>query len=209
MKNNGDDGGDVDIAFQFESAVNIDDVLPISASFMPNVRNMSYSSQFYLAEIKRSCDSTHMDRKVEQFVNFYYELFSSKQERYKKLNLRGINSVVKDAITHNAVLLFVFNGADNVNVWNVIKRKIKKKSNKTEDDTIHGRRVVCVYCSSAELIKWRDLQEKDEIIEEKEQIIEKNEQEIKVLKAEIEKLNKRKLEQTEVGQPKKRRKPNP
>jgi hypothetical protein len=185
-KTNKKDAGDVDIAFQFKKESELTSILPQKCFFRPNIRQNNISAKNYLAEIKRSCPLVRERDNIRQFVNFYHTLLGPNREANLRLNKAPsqIQRAVDDA---NTVLLFVFNGADNQSVYGTMKRTIKNITG-DENGKIMGRLVVTVWCPSADLIKWRDLIEKDAIIEEKDAIIEEKDAVIEEKDAIIEKV---------------------
>ena len=93
-----------------------------------------------------------MDKHINQFISFYRVLL----DPAKRGEIRGWKKCpkfLKEALDSQdyLVLLFVFNGANNV-------RCLRKKLN--GDLKIHGHDVVTAWCPSEELIKWDDMQEK-------------------------------------------------
>jgi hypothetical protein len=168
-RKNSTDAGDVDIAFSFKEECKLISILPSSCFFRPDIRHKKISTMNYMAEIKRSCPLVRQESNIKQFVAFYYTLLGP-----GRANLRldrapnRIRHAVDDA---NSVLLFVFNGADNVSVYDMMKSTIEKITG-DKNGRIMGHLVVNVWCPSADLIKWRDLLEKDAVIEEKDAVIE-------------------------------------
>ena len=157
-------------------------------------------SNCFVAEIKRSM-STGCEKKINQFVRFYSGLFGGKYEFQKadnslvksgnKLFGRPLNKVITNPRTQ---LLFVFNGEDIGHVQTVMRTKIREYLGNS-DMLIHGHPVICVWCDSAELIKWKEdmlskekdeiIELKDEIIGQKDEIIGQKDQIIKQLKEEL------------------------
>ena len=169
-KNKNKSAGDIDIAFEFKTLVAAERLLPEGKyMFRPEYGSIP-SAKHYLAEIKRSCSHGNEERNIKQFVNFYYALFGPGKSKLR-LNASVPKSVLDALNDTETVLLFVFNGADSV----TIHEKMKEEINNTTGDAnfkICGHTVLCVWCASSEMIKWKEILEKDAVIEEKDAVIE-------------------------------------
>ena len=80
---------------------------------------------------------------------------------------RVISDELKEILTNvDYPLVFLFNNADNVSVWNRMQHWIRVIC-KTNDSKIHGKKVLTVFCKSNELINWESNMQKDAIIAQK------------------------------------------
>jgi hypothetical protein len=182
------DISDIDFILMTDCELSLyEDIFPkTKLNIRPSIGSAAaaHNSNCFVAEIKRSMN-TNCNEKVDQFVRFYSGLFGGKYTFKKADNsivkssksLFGdlLNEVVANSRTQ---LLFVFNGEDIARVQTVMLEKINKHL-KNDSMMIHGHPVICVWCDSAELIKWKEImqsKEKDEIIEQKDEIIEQKDE---------------------------------
>ena len=94
-----------------------------------------------------------MDKHLNQFVSFYGALLDP--ARRNGIKWKSLPKFLKEALdSDDLVLLFVFNGADNVKVERCMRKKLNG------DLKIHGRDVVTVWCPSEYLILWDGMLEK-------------------------------------------------
>jgi hypothetical protein len=192
-RKNGEEAGDIDAIIDSDTALAVSDLFPsVSLSIRPRQSERPKKGCIYLAEIKRSLSDSNTQGKIEQFVHFYYDLLCN--DGLSSVKTKRIPSNHRKVIfDSNATLLFVFNGEDQVKVEKTMRQEIQKATGKSEMK-IAGRDVVCVWCDSAELIKWKELQlskNNYKIIKEKDKIIEEKDKEIEEKDKEIEDLRKR------------------
>ena len=92
-------------------------------------------------EFKRSCQvqkkggSFCPNTKLDQFISFYREYFSTFET------------------TTQGPIIFAFNGADHVEVWNYLKAKLG------EEMKLHGHDVFCVHIDSDDVARWETQKE--------------------------------------------------
>ena len=142
VKHKKDETGDVDAAFRFRDAVGIEDILPIGRKIeVLSKGKASPKSQHFLCEIKRSCDERSVDRHVEQFIRFYTDLITNKEERRMD---EFILQALRDSST---ILVFLFNGAEFHKVRQAMNAKL-------DQGKLVGLRVAVVWCPSDSLTKW-------------------------------------------------------
>jgi hypothetical protein len=194
---NDNDIGDIDFMLTTDYELSVyEDLFPMTKLSIRPPRGTAaaaHKSDCFLAEIKRSMNVGD-DKKIDQFVRFYSGIFGGEYEFQKANNstvkstkslfARPLNKVVANPRTQ---LLFVFNGMDLAHVQTVMRRKIESYLGNNEMK-IHGHPVICVWCDSAELIKWKEgmlSKEKDEIIVQKDEIIVQKDEVIKQLKEEL------------------------
>ena len=194
------DIGDIDFMLTTDYELSVyEDLFPmIKLNIRPpkGTATAAPNSNCFVAEIRRSMNA-RCEEKIDQFVRFYSGLFDGEEsfrkadgsivKSSKKLFGGPLNEVVTNPRTQ---LLFVFNGQDIAHVQTVMRKKINDYLGNC-DMMIHGHPVVCVWCDSAELIKWKEgmlSKEKDEII--------------KQLKKE---LKRNRADQKEMGRKKKRK----
>jgi hypothetical protein len=106
----------IDICFKFKVDKNIIDLLPIETLIRPMTKsvNQKIESKCFIAEIKRYCTEEMAVQYVNQFVDFYFELFSGEHNYILQKS-----KVVKQCIeNNNTILLFLFDGVDNIFVVN-------------------------------------------------------------------------------------------
>ena len=169
-RKNGQDAGDIDVAFEFKYKKSIQTIFPSKCVYRPDIHNKDYRAQFFLAEVKRSCNMKDKLKHIKQFVAFYSLLLG--KNRYKRTKFAEIPASIQRAIeSKDTILIFVFNSADSVTVYKQMQEEIQNFTG-DKDGKIMGRRVICVWCSSSELISWETILSKDKIIEEKNAIIE-------------------------------------
>lgn len=169
----GDRLGDVDAIIHSTSPLSVyHDLFPTSClSIRPPKESLTAasSSNCYVAEIKRSMNSG-FDSKIDTFVRFYGGLFSDSLE-FTKRDLTTVRTTttkllgkpLRKAVSNpNTNILFVFNGQDLAAVQTRMRQSIRDHLG-NEDMKIHGHRVICVWCDSAELIKWKDMMQKQEM----------------------------------------------
>ena len=148
------DVGDIDGAVVFDSTKALAEIFPQWAKFPQDIR--STRSQYFFVEFKRSCQEKTMGTRLQQFISFYRQLLDPANR--DKFRINRWPKFLRDALnSSDLVLLFVFNGEDNVKVQRTMRNAL--------GDTmrIHGRLVVTVHCSSEQLILWEEMQLKDEL----------------------------------------------
>ena len=149
----GDTIGDIDSAVTFNNHQSVASIFPAMAKFPTSERIRSLTSRHFFVEFKRSCHVLAMDKHINQFVSFYTELLDPAKR--DEIQWKKFPKFLKEALdSQDLVLLFVFNGADNVMVERCLRKKLGG------DLKIHGHDVVTAWCPSEELIKWDDMQEK-------------------------------------------------
>jgi hypothetical protein len=131
-RNDGSDMGDTDIF------VEVDNMQPIMLKYILPLTNCIWNpkpiDKTFLTvhmEVKKTCDHNSISKNTVQFVKFFSELFES--NRCEEPN--------------NHPILFVFNGSDNIKVWESIKSK-------TNNGFIHGHPVFTVWVDSDYLSRW-------------------------------------------------------
>jgi transcriptional/translational regulatory protein YebC/TACO1 len=110
------------------------------------------------------------DSKIDTFVRFYGGLFSDSLEFTKsdlttvsRTTTRLLGTSLRNAVSNpNTNILFVFNGQDLATVQTRMRQSIRNHLG-NEDMKIHGHLVICVWCDSAELIKWKEMMQKQEM----------------------------------------------
>jgi hypothetical protein len=147
-------------------------IFPVNSFFRPDIRHKGFIGKHFLAEIKRSCPLVHQEAKIKQFVKFYNELLGPGKTN---LRLDRTPRLIQDAINDpTTVLLFVFNREDSTTVEDTMRRKIEKMT-RDKHGKIESHPVITVWCNSADLIKWREILEKDrEILDKGREILEKD-----------------------------------
>jgi hypothetical protein len=110
-------------------------------------------------EVKRTCDSRNVDKNTTQFVKFYSNYCKSPHRQEEG---------------ENHPILFVFNGADNVEVWNQIFTKAR-------GNTICGHPIYSVWVNAGELSRWELGMINEKLVQEKIEFLEKTELEKKKL----------------------------
>ena len=178
--------GDIDSAVTFKNDQSVASIFPAMAKFPTSERIRSLTSRHFFVEFKRSCHENAMDKHINQFVSFYGALLDP--AKHDVIQRKKFPKFLKEALdSQDLVLLFVFNGEDNVKVERCLRKKLKG------DLKIHGHVVVTAWCPSEELIKWDDMQEKARL-EANEARLEANEARLKAnearLEAEIERLRR-------------------
>ena len=149
----GNDAGDVDICFLFSDEVLVTEILPNTSVIQPDSDIDKCKAKYFLAEIKRSCDNQHVVKKVTQFVKFYSSLFDPANQG--SLNLTTLNPVVLNAIRNpHTILLFVYNGDDNVTVEAEMQQAICTTTG-SNNFMIHQHKVFIVWCKSTTLSGWK------------------------------------------------------
>lgn len=157
-KNNktNDEGGDIDFLFAFNDKREflLHDILPdCNKQIRPTkiAQRLNHESfPAVMAEIKRSLgDSDRLANKVNQFVNFYFDLLSGGF----KIGARNVEEIVSN---ERAKLLFVFNGEDSSKVEKQMRDSIRAVTGEKlgEAMSICGREVICLWIDSSDLIKW-------------------------------------------------------
>lgn len=145
------DVGDIDTAVAFTSAETLADIFPPCAKFPepPSIRTTK--SRYFFVEFKRSCHEKSMGKYLKQFVSFYGQLLDP--ANHDRFRTDGWPESLRESLkSPDLVLLFVFNGEDNVKVQDAMRVALGGQME------IRGRQVVTVHCSSEELIKWDDMQ---------------------------------------------------
>ena len=186
--------GDIDSAVTFENDQLVTSIFPVMAKFSNSSKRIrSLTSRHFFVEFKRSRHENAMDKHINQFVSFYKVLLDPAKR--DEIQRRKFPNFLKKALdSQDLVLLFVFNGADNVKVERCLRNKLDNVLK------IHGHDVVTAWCPSEELIKWDDMQEKARLeanearLKANEARLEANEARLKaneaLLKAEIERLRR-------------------
>jgi hypothetical protein len=171
------DIGDIDVALDFSSrgVIPLSFILPACNRIFRPAGSENISTKAVLCEMKRSCSPKYMKGKVEKFIKFYSILLDPANSSYLRVSGKMVDNWLMDLITDvNVPLLFVFNGADLVAVYNHFASIL-------QDGAIHGHRVIVVFCKSEALITWgpalaieaelkakdAELQEKDAELQEK------------------------------------------
>lgn len=158
FRNNGEQAGDIDILIKSNAeAIAVTDLFPPGAAlFRPDAGEMK--NRHFFAEIKRSIQQKYVVDKINAFVKFYVDLFSSSELRIQRGS--STSQLINDP---NTVLLFVFNGSDHNYVERLMRQAINDSLHNT-DMLIYGHRVICVWCDSSKLIPWRQFLENDDKI---------------------------------------------
>jgi len=166
----GNDASDIDIAIKLKHPISsIADLFPTEKlQIRPLETNLASVGKTFLGEIKRSMGETHKNKeKIVKFVDFYSGLLSpsrmvkrSNRERAKKLEIIT-DPFLRDIINNKqTTLLFVFNGMDSAEVVKLMRERIESKTNvkmsARGDLFIHERKVLCIWCNSANMIKWKE-----------------------------------------------------
>ena len=151
--------GDIDLVARVGTPKPLSTLFPVgSCSIQPNGSQAIEISGF-ICEIKRTCDAYRMEEKLRQFVTFYNKYLSATAPTQMK-SRDGSNKVVSPALLNmisdvNTPLLFVFNGTDNVTVWNRMQVMITNICGTADGTMIHGHRVFTIFCLSHKLIEWQ------------------------------------------------------
>ena len=149
------DVGDIDSAVIFPSRKALAEIFPIWAKF-PQPSSRSTTSRYFFAEFKRSYNENTMRTRIQQFVSFYRQLLDPANR--EKFHTGQWPKFLRDALdSHELILLFVFNGEDNVKVQRTMRAALGNTL------YLHGRLVVTVHCPSEQLIMWKDMQVKEEV----------------------------------------------
>jgi hypothetical protein len=159
-KHDGDEMGDIDILLQAQEPLELKKILPQThCKWNPDPAGKIFETLHI--EVKRTCDSRTVAKNTNQFVNFYTNLCK------EKCPVTG----------ENHPILFIFNGADNIEVWRQIVSKAKGK-------TICGHPIYSVWVDSEALAQWELGMLNEKLEREKQELLEK---------VEIDRLEKQEL----------------
>ena len=168
----GNDITDIDAAVVFANPVSVaNDLFPTSNLSIRPEACYSLTGQKFAIEIKRSVGTKQFAaQKIDRCVNAWNTILTTP--------LFAASDLVRDIMQDkNAVLIFLFNGEDMVEVEQYMRTAVHRVQGGQGDcsDTnpikLYGRTVLCVWCKSADLESWKDILEKNELAREKEEFI--------------------------------------